>query len=49
MPSLKKCPNRFEKYVEHYFWKGMKPFPALAPLPLREIMRLVCLAYIFIH
>ena len=49
MPSLKKCPNHFEKYVEHCFRKGMKPFPALAPLLLGEIMRLVCLAYIFIH
>ena len=43
MPSLEKCPNRcfkkrrlFEKYVEHYFRKGMKPFPALAPSSLGE-------------
>ena len=44
MPSLEKCPNRclkkrrlFGKYVEHCFRKGMKPFPALAPLQLGEM------------
>ena len=39
----------FDKSVEHYLWKGMKPFPALAPTLLGETMQLVCLAYIFIH
>ena len=24
--------HRLEKSVEHYLWKGMKPFPALTPL-----------------
>ena len=31
-PTAVKCSNRFEKYVEHCFRKGMKPFPALARL-----------------
>ena len=55
MPSLEKCPNRcgkntdlkyhrFGKSVEHCFRKGIKPFPALAPLPLVKL-----LTYIFAH
>jgi len=29
MIQPQKKTNRFEKYVEHFLWKGMKPFPAL--------------------
>jgi len=28
-----KIPSPLFKSVEHYLWKGMKPFPALAPMP----------------
>ena len=47
---IEKHHHRFEmppplgKSVEHCFRKGMKPFPALAPLPLVNL-----LTYIFAH
>ena len=36
-PIWKNTTANFGKYVEHCFRKGMKPFPALAPLQLGEM------------
>jgi hypothetical protein len=32
---MKNDVNRIGKSVEHYLWKGMKPFPALKPILTR--------------
>jgi hypothetical protein len=32
-----KTPPPIFKSVEHYLWKGMKPFPALTPPALKHV------------